>query len=244
MGGPLSTCIWDGRSGRRVRCVESGQPSYHARAPAFRPDGDAVAVPVADGFQVLEAPEFSEGPTVFVDTMLDSRALGGWVGNGPFVVLSSFGSGELFEPGAEGPLSSFEIEGVLVALGTPSTAGGFAVLYEGVLAVYSAEAAEAEVLARRPFTHTSGEIAWSFDGDFLAVQWSDDTGGGFDVFTREGLQYVLAAQSAEPPSRCPVAWHPQENLLAYVAEDIRLRQMSTPTEATSTTTPATSSHDD
>lgn len=227
----VTTCIWDGRTGERVRCVRGLREGGYQQPFAFRSGTSTLAVSSEGGFDVLEPPEFEtrvrveDGPG-----MMLYRAIAGWTAEGELVVATEAGVG-VHHPGEEDARARFDVGGMLVDGAVAPTQRLLAMLYRESLIVHRLDG---ETAAEEELRNEGGTVAWSHEGGLLAVDWRLGQQEGLLVYrvAPRTLTRVFSAHRSSGEGRVAFAWHPSEPRLAYAAGDsVRVvRVGETPTQ--------------
>lgn len=213
-GGIVQTCIWDARTGRRRRCTETGQLYHHTQPFAFRRDGRALAISARDGFEILGLPSLRHQGFVEASVETSHGVIMSWTPAGDELVVIDEIGGAFYRPDVFEAARELEIIDMLGPHAWSPRADEMALLYREHLAIH---ALDGGVVARRPIPLEVGRsVGWSPDARLIAAVWQgEDEGGGFDVYSREGLHRVLEGRGASGEPVGPIAWHPTRAILAY-----------------------------
>jgi hypothetical protein len=218
----VQSCVWDARSGRRVRCVETLLPGWASQELAFAPGAELLAVTTSNGVELLEPPGFGARSMLPAEVAHDAHVPLAWSPRGDRLAVLNTSEAAIYDVGS-GVASSFEVVGEPLSAAFSPDGEELAVLYREGLVVH---AIDGTVRARAGADEVGGgRVRWSHDGTFLAVEWIAGDPAGFDVYRRAGLQHVLGGQRQHGDA--PTAWHRERNTLAYsLGSVIQVRDFS------------------
>lgn len=217
----VQSCVWDARSGRRARCIETLLPGWASQELAFAPGAELLAVTTSNGVELLEPPGFGARSTLPAEVAHDAHVPLAWSPRGDRLAVLNTSEAAIYDVGS-GVASSFEVVGEPLSAAFSPDGEELAVLYREGLVVH---AIDGTVRARAGADEVGGgRVRWSRDGTFLAVEWIAGDPAGFDVYRRAGLQRVLGGQRSH--GYAPTAWHGERNTLAYsLGNQVHLRRL-------------------